>query len=141
MKIYLDTSALNRPFDDQSQPKIFLETQAVSLILQAIRNGKLRLVNSAALEYENNRNSNPERQATVGHYLQMASLVQLVDEMIFQRATNLESRGLKPLDALHLVCAERAGCDYFITCDKRLLNRYQSEQILAINPIHFVLEE
>ena len=31
MKIYPDTSILCRPFDDQSQPRIALETQAVIL--------------------------------------------------------------------------------------------------------------
>jgi hypothetical protein len=31
MKIYLDTSVYNRPFDDQTQVKIFLETKPVSL--------------------------------------------------------------------------------------------------------------
>ncbi|MEM6754294.1 MAG: PIN domain-containing protein, partial [Cyanobacteria bacterium P01_C01_bin.38] len=36
VKIYLDTSIYNRPFDDQTQPKIFLESQAVSLILQMV---------------------------------------------------------------------------------------------------------
>jgi len=33
MKIYLDTSTYNRPFDDQRQPKVFLETQAVKLLV------------------------------------------------------------------------------------------------------------
>jgi hypothetical protein len=36
MRLYLDTRVYNRPFDDQSQAKIFLETQAILLILQAI---------------------------------------------------------------------------------------------------------
>ncbi|MGF1519096.1 MAG: PIN domain-containing protein, partial [Nodosilinea sp.] len=39
MKIYLDTSIYNRPFDDQRQPKVFLETQAVILILQMVEAG------------------------------------------------------------------------------------------------------
>ena len=30
-RIYLDTSAYNRPFDDQTQPKIFLESQTASI--------------------------------------------------------------------------------------------------------------
>ncbi len=28
MKVYLDTSVYNRPFDDQTQPRIWLETMA-----------------------------------------------------------------------------------------------------------------
>jgi hypothetical protein len=34
MKIYLDACCLNRLFDDQRQPPIRLEAEAISLILQ-----------------------------------------------------------------------------------------------------------
>ena len=33
MKVYLDNCVLNRPFDDQGQERIRLETEAVMLIL------------------------------------------------------------------------------------------------------------
>jgi hypothetical protein len=33
MKVYLDNCALNRPFDDQSQERIRIETEAVVLVL------------------------------------------------------------------------------------------------------------
>jgi hypothetical protein len=36
MKIYLDVCCLNRPFDDQTQDRIRLETEAVMLILGRI---------------------------------------------------------------------------------------------------------
>ena len=40
MKIYIDTSVYNRPFDDQTQPRIWLETLALGLILQVIEAGE-----------------------------------------------------------------------------------------------------
>jgi DNA recombination-dependent growth factor C len=46
MRVYLDTSLLNRPFDDQSQVKVFLETQAMLLILQMISSQRVELVTS-----------------------------------------------------------------------------------------------
>ena len=33
MKIYLDVSSLNRPLDDQTQPRIRLEAEAVTIVL------------------------------------------------------------------------------------------------------------
>jgi hypothetical protein len=33
MKIYLDVSCLNRPFDDQGQARVRLEAEAVTVIL------------------------------------------------------------------------------------------------------------
>ena len=34
MLVYHDNSALNRPFDNQTQPRLGLQTLALSLILQ-----------------------------------------------------------------------------------------------------------
>ena len=36
MKIYLDTSALNRIFDDQSQPRVYLEATAMLIVFVLI---------------------------------------------------------------------------------------------------------
>ena len=44
MKIYLDNCCYNRPFDDQSQMKIHLETQAKLYIQRQIRDGVYDLV-------------------------------------------------------------------------------------------------
>ena len=138
--IYLDTSAYNRPFDDQTQPKIFLETQAVSIILQMIETGDIQLIGSLVLEYENSRNPSLINQAAMNRYLQMAELRQEVNEEIRQRAKQLEHNGVKAMDALHVACAEAAGSDHFITCDKRLINRCQSLTMKVLNPVDFVLE-
>ncbi|GGA02700.1 hypothetical protein [Okeania sp. KiyG1] len=41
IRVYLDTSVYNRPFDDQTQNKIALETEAVLLILGMIENREI----------------------------------------------------------------------------------------------------
>jgi len=43
-KIYLDNCSLNRPFDNQAQMKIRLETEAKLYIQANIREGKYSLV-------------------------------------------------------------------------------------------------
>ena len=126
-KVYLDTSAYNRPFDDQTQPKIFLESQAVVIILQMVETQIIELVSSSVLEYENSRNPNAIKQEAMNRYLQMARLRQTVNESIRQRAVQLEHNGLKAIDALHVACAEAARSDYLLTCDKRLINRVVGE--------------
>ena len=55
-KVYLDMNIYNRPFDDQSQIRIKLETIAVFAILQMVKMGKLKLVWSFILDYENSLN-------------------------------------------------------------------------------------
>jgi predicted nucleic acid-binding protein len=140
IKVYLDTSAYNRPFDDQTQPKIFLESQAVVIILQMIESGIVSLVASSVLEYENSRNPYPLEQEAMNRYLQMAEARQMVDEAIRQRAEELGHNGLKAVDALHVACAEMLRSDYFITCDKRLINRCAKLVLKVVNPVDFVLE-
>jgi predicted nucleic acid-binding protein len=139
-KIYLDTSAYNRPFDDQTQPKIFLESQAVVIILQMVETKMVELISSSVLEYENSRNPYPIKQEAMSRYLQIAGFRQEVNEEIRQRAEQLEQNGLKAVDALHIACAEAVGSDYFITCDKRLINRCSGLAMKVINPVNFVLE-
>jgi predicted nucleic acid-binding protein len=56
------------------------------------------------------------------------------------RAKQLEQQRIKAIDALHVVCAEASQSDYFITCDKRLINCCQGLTLKAINPTDFLLE-
>ena len=53
MKLYLDLCCLNRPFDDQTQPRVNLEAQAVVLILEAAEKGRHLFCNSTVLVVEN----------------------------------------------------------------------------------------
>lgn len=139
-RVYLDTSTYSRPFDDQTQPKIFLETQAVIIIFQMVEVKAVELISSSVLEYENSRNPYPIKQEAMNRYLQLAELRQEVDEAIRKRAEELEKDGLKAIDALHVACAEAVNSDYFITCDKRLINRCSKLTMKVMNPVDFVLE-
>lgn len=125
-RVYLDTSVYNRPFDDQSQPRIWLEALACSLLLQMIEEERISLITSSVVSYENSRNPFLERQSWVKQIMAMATGHQEVTESIRQRAKILEGHGIKALDALHLACAELANVDFFVTCDDRLLRRYRN---------------
>ena len=140
MRIYLDTSTYNRLYDDQSQAKIYLETQAVLIIMNLIETNKIESVNSSVLEYENRQNPFPIIQKSIKQYLNKTTLFQPINEIIRQRAKQLEIEGIKPIDALHVASFESSKSDYFITCDKRLLNRCKILNIQAINPIDFIQE-
>jgi predicted nucleic acid-binding protein len=138
VKLYLDTSVYNRPFDDQTQPRIWLETLSLALILQWIESGGTELVNSAVLEFENSRNPLVLRRDWMARCLQMSSLYQTVDPDIRERANVLEKKHLGAIDSLHLASAEAAGCDYFLTCDDRLLKKHKLFTVIAMNPVDFV---
>jgi hypothetical protein len=46
VNIYIDTSALNRIFDDQSQPRIYLESSAMLLVFGLIEKRIISIVSS-----------------------------------------------------------------------------------------------
>jgi predicted nucleic acid-binding protein len=141
IRVYLDTSVYNRPFDDQSQPRIWLETLAVSVILQMVEQDDIELVTSTVLAYETSRNPSDFSRQYIAKVVQAAKITQVVDEPIRQRALALEAEGVKALDALHVACAETASGQYFITCDDRLIRRYRKitgTSLIICDPTEFV---
>jgi predicted nucleic acid-binding protein len=46
-------------------------------------------------------------------------------------------KNIRPKDALHIACALEAKCGYFITTDKKILNK-TIDHIVIFNPIDFV---
>ncbi len=139
MRVYVDTCVYNRPFDEQSQPRIWMESLALALTLQLVEERAIELVVSSTLRYENSRNPVPLRREWVARCLGLASHSQVIDDAVIQRAKLLEDRGLGALDALHVACAEASDCQYFVTCDDRLIRRYQGA-LTAIDPLSFVRE-
>lgn len=137
MKIYLDTSSLNRIFDDQSQAKIYLQASAMLLILKLIEDKSVRLVSSEVSVYENDRNPFEERRIFVNSLLKKSESLQKLSPSILKRAQEIEASAISGLDALHLACAEALKADCFITCDDRIIKRYKSG-LKALDPVEFI---
>jgi hypothetical protein len=72
MRVYLDNCCFNRPFDDQSQYKIRLESEAKLVIQDRIINNKLDLVWSFILDLENAANPFDERRLNIEKWRFMA---------------------------------------------------------------------
>ena len=121
MKIYLDTSVLNRIFDDQTQARIYLETSAILLILMLIEKQVVDLAPSDVLHFENAENPYDERKRFVRSVLEKSKMSKSIDEKALTRAKEMEQFGIKGMDALHLACAEELQIDVFVTCDDKIL--------------------
>jgi hypothetical protein len=119
MLIYLDMCCLKRPFDDQSQPRIRLESEAV-LALLAAESEAIRFARSAALWLENMRNPLPVRAARVARWL--GPLGPAPDAAALEERTRvLMHMGFGNFDALHVASAESSAADVLATCDDRLV--------------------
>lgn len=140
VRIYLDNCSYNRPYDDQSQMRIYLETQAKLHIQDMIRKGDLELVTSYVLGYENDRNRSLQKKMAIERFIREYSSVYVSDKNkneIGKYADEIMKTGVKEKDAYHVACAIIAQCKYFITTDDRLL-KYYSEDIYLVTPGEFI---
>ena len=140
MKVYLDNCCFNRPYDDQTQLTIRLETQAKLHIQSRIKSGEIDLVWSYILDYENSKNPFPEKRQAIGLWKGIAVQSITESEKTLAYAESLTAQGIKTFDALHIACAVSANCDYFLTTDRKLL-RSSVPEITIMDPVEFIMEE
>ena len=142
MRVYLDMCCYNRPYDDQSQIKVSLETQAKLHIQDLIQKKHLDLITSYMLRYECGQNPYEMRRKAIMRFVDMHTTAYVGLERrdeIESIAAEIMSTGVKFKDARHVASAIYAKCEYFISTDKRLL-RYKTNQIKMVTPIEFVTE-
>lgn len=138
-RIYLDNCSYNRPFDNQSQMKVRLETESKLHIQSGIREKKYSLVWSYMLDRENDDNPYEEKRKAVSLWKEIADGYCPSSDDVLSLGCGIMRYGINAKDALHLACALKSGCEYFITTDNRLTNK-KIESIKIVNPIDFVRE-
>jgi predicted nucleic acid-binding protein len=143
-RIYLDACCLNRPFDDQRQDRIALETKAILSIINQCQIGAWRLITSTALDLELEQTPDLERLKSTKMILSIAKIKVISSQFIDQRSRELQSLGFTSFDATHVASAERSKADIFLTTDDRLVKKAaKNTQIIQVkisNPIQWLLE-
>ena len=140
MRVYLDNCCYNRPYDDQSQLRISLETQAKLRIQEMIRKKQIELSSSYVLLYENSKNPYLTRQSSIRKFVKENVSVYVGAEQadeIRMLAGGIISTGVKVADAYHVACAIVSKSDCFLTTDDRLL-KYKDERIRIEDPMDFI---
>ena len=137
--MYLDNCCFNRPFDDQTQLRINLESQAKLAVQAMILNKEHSLVWSYMLEYENEQNPYELRKDSIIKWKELATTRVEESESILTNAEKLLAVGIKPKDAIHIACAAEANCDYFLTTDKGILKK-NIDLVRVVNPLDFIKE-
>ena len=121
MRIYFDVCCLNRPFDDQSQQRIRLESEAITFLFQHIQQQLWCWLGSPAILAEIKQTPDiARRQAMLLLAGQINEQIPLSDTVL-ARTAQLRQSGFTPFDAAHLAFAEAGRCDLFLTTDDRLL--------------------
>jgi len=143
-KIYLDNCVLNRPFDDQSQERVRLETEAIVLLLARLERKEWTWLGSQALDVEIDRTPDVEQQARLRRIVEFIGLSVEIGEKELDRATELQKLGFVGFDAVHLACAENGKADVFLTTDDRLLKLAKRLakrlRVKVVNPLDWMKE-
>ena len=139
MLIYLDNCCFNRPFDDQKQIRIHIETEAKLFIQGEILAGRFRLAWSYILDYENAANPYPERKETIANWKKRAAVDTDETKILLDVARQLNASGIKAKDSLHIASSVVVQCDYFITTDLFLIKKLANfEGIKVVSPVDFI---
>ncbi len=143
MKVYLDMCVYNRPFDDQSDLRVKLETVACQIIFDRLQKGEVYLVWSFMLEFENELNPFTERKNEIVLLSRLAGHIVEPHRDIMTKAEEVEKGGIKGHDAVHLACGLFSNCHYFVTCDDRVIRRSASLDLgmVVCSPLEFIRME
>jgi len=141
MRIYLDNCCYNRPFDEQDQLRIRLESEAKLRIQAMMRGGEIEYVWSDILSQEVMDNPFPHRREKILEWRHGAAHLVIMTSEVIADADELSAMGLSAADALHVACAAAVDCDFFITTDDRLMRCIRQWRVTRIvNPLEFILE-
>lgn len=139
MLIYLDNCCYNRPFDDQKQIRIRLETEAKLFIQGEIVAGNLSLAWSYMLDYENSANPFPERKESIANWKKRAVIETSATDVLLALANKLNTSGIKAKDALHIASSVVMKCEYFITTDQYLIKKMVNfADTKVVSPVDFI---
>ena len=143
-RIYLDVCCLNRPFDEQNQLRIRLETEAILAILEQCEANRWKLISSSALTAEIEQIKDVEQQKQVQIALSIAQIRVLEGNPLQGRTSELIKLGFSFYDAAHIASAEKARADILLSTDDRLVRkakRLSSKIMVRVdNPLKWLTE-
>lgn len=146
--IYLDTCCFNRPFDNQSDDRNRLESDAILTIINKCEKGTWKLLSSDILFDEISCIANWAKKYKVLKLYNSTNINIELNDDIVKRAKELTCFNIKSFDALHIASAEYANADIFLTTDKKLINLCKTSslskelgvKINVKNPIIWLME-
>ncbi len=142
MRLYIDLSCFNRPFDDQGQERVRLETAAVLSVLNRVVEGKDTLLWSWVISFENDKHPKRDRRDEIATWQAKAERTVEFSGDLQERARELAQQGIAALDAAHLAAAETGGADVVLTCDDVMVRRgaHLGLSLRVLNPMAYLEE-
>lgn len=143
MTLYLDNCCYNRPFDDQTQDRIHIESEAILAVLKACENGMITILSSPIVRMEIDKFSNADKREKVLALYSLANPDIPFTEEIKKRAEEIRTNSsIRVMDSLHVATAEAGKADAMLTTDDKLIKACAKLVlgVKVVNPITFLLE-
>lgn len=118
--VYIDTCVWGRPFDKPA-PRIKEEAEAFYKILRKADRREISIVASGVLDEETEEIEDRIKRGLVKSLISYSITEKL--GYVPDTYKELMKLGLKIPDASHIACAIELKAEYFISIDKRLLNK------------------
>lgn len=143
MIVYLDNCCYNRPFDDQTQERVHLESEAILTILKMGQMKRIVIAGSEILELEISRMPDENKKRKVLDLYKAADIHILYTSKIRERSEAIMSVSkIRTFDSLHIAAAEEANADVLLTTDDKLEKMAEKLDLKTrvVNPLRFAWE-
>ena len=143
MIVYLDNCCYNRPFDDQMQERIHLESEAILAILKMGQVKRIVIAGSDILELEMNRMSDENKKRKVLDLYKAADIHIPYTSKIKKRSEEIVSISkIRTFDSLHIASAEEVNADVLLTTYDRFEKMAEKLDLKTrvVNPLRFAWE-
>lgn len=143
MIVYLDNCCYNRPFDDQTQERIHLESEAILAVLKMGQMKRIVIAGSDILELEITRMSDENKKRKVLDLYKVADIHISYTSQIRKRSEEIASISkIRTFDSLHIATAEEANADVLLTTDDKFEKMAEKLDLRTrvVNPLRFAWE-
>jgi predicted nucleic acid-binding protein len=130
--------------DDQRQPRIRFETEAILRLLRRCEQGEWELVGSNFVAYEFNKHKNEEKKKMAYGFYECVNIIYDAKDYpeTQTRANVFQSVGVGSIDSLHLAMAENADVSVLLTTDDDFIKtaKRTDSKVRVINPLEWIME-
>lgn len=121
MKIYLDNCCYNRPFDDQSQERVYLESEAILSILKRGELHEFEIIGSPIIRMEMGKIRDEDKKIKVQNIYHIVHEEFPITESVKARSAEIMALSkIQLLDSFHIAASESANADVLLTTDDKM---------------------
>ena len=143
LKIYLDNCCYNRPFDDQSQERVYMESKAIISILKRSELHEFEIIGSPIIRMEISEIRDEDKKMKVQNIYHIVHEECSITESVKARSAEIMALSkIQLLDSLHIAASESANADVLLTTDDKLekIAKKLDLKVRVLNPLKFILE-